>query len=205
MRGFGLACLIATASLAAAVAAHAQATPGKAAPAFSATDSNGKAVSLADFKGKIVVLEWTNHDCPYVRKHYGSGNMQALQGDAASAGVVWLSVVSSAPGMQGFVEGLEANSLTETRKAKPTAVVLDPKGVMGKAYGATATPHIFVIAPEGTLAYAGAIDDKPTSNPSDVPKARNYVKDALAAVFAGKPMTPSQTRAYGCSVKYRGS
>jgi peroxiredoxin len=186
-------------------AGRAQALPGKAAPAFTATDSNGKAINLADFKGKIVVLEWTNHDCPYVRKHYGSGNMQALQAEAAGKDVVWLSVISSAPGMQGFVSGLEANKLSDMRKAKPSAVVLDPKGAIGKVYGATATPHMYVIAPDGTLAYAGAIDDKPTSNPADVPKARNYVKDALAAVAAGKPMSPAQTRSYGCSVKYQGS
>jgi Redoxin len=192
-------------SLAGGSAAHAQATPGKPAPVFTAIDSNGKSVNLVNFKGKTVVLEWTNHDCPYVRKHYGSGNMQALQAEADSKDVVWVSVISSAPGMQGFVSGLEANALTDSRKAKPTAVVLDPKGTIGRAYGATATPHMFVIAPDGTLAYSGAIDDKPTSNPSDVPKARSYVKDALAAVAAGKPMSPAQTRSYGCSVKYQGS
>lgn len=208
MLRYGLAILAATAAL--AVAATAQdkagpAKPGQAAPAFTATDSNGKPVSLADFKGKTVVLEWTNHDCPYVRKHYGAGSMQALQTDATGKGVVWLSIVSSAPGMQGFVGGLEANKLSDDRKAKPSAVVLDPKGAVGRAYGATATPHMFVIAPDGTVAYAGAIDDKPSSNPADIPKARNYVKDAIAAVAAGKPMAPAQTRSYGCSVKYQGS
>lgn len=185
--------------------ALAQAVPGKPAPAFTATDSNGKPVSLADFKGKTVVLEWTNHECPYVRKHYGSGNMQALQGDAAEHGIVWLSVVSSAPGSQGFVNGQGANKLTSDRNAKPAAVLLDPTGALGHSYGATATPHMFVIAPDGTLAYAGAIDDKPTSNLTDIRRARNLVRDALAAVASGKPMTPSQTRSYGCSIKYQGS
>ncbi len=183
----------------------AQAIPGKPAPAFVAADSQGKKVELADFKGKTVVLEWTNHDCPYVRKHYGSGNMQALQTEATAKDIVWLSVISSAPGTQGFVKGSDADRLTESRKAKPTAVVLDPKGTIGRSYGATSTPHMFVIAPDGLLAYAGAIDDKPSSSVADVPKARNYVKDAIAAVAAGKPMSPAQTRSYGCSVKYQGS
>ncbi len=186
-------------------AALAEVRPGQLAPAFTVSDSNGKPVALADFRGKTVVLEWTNHDCPYVRKHYGAGNMQALQTDAAAKGVVWLTVISSAPGMQGFVSGLEANKLSDDRKAKPSAVLLDAKGALGRSYGATATPHMYVIAPDGTLAYAGAIDDKPSSNPADIPKARSYVKDALAAVAAGKPMTPAQTRSYGCSVKYQGS
>jgi peroxiredoxin len=198
--------LFAVALLAAAPSlAYAEAMPGKPAPEFTAVDSNGKTVSLSALKGKTVVLEWTNHDCPYVRKHYGAGNMQTLQREATGAGVVWLTVASSAKGSQGFVEGLEANKLTDDRKASPTAVVLDAAGTIGKAYGASATPHMFVIAPDGVLAYAGAIDDKPTSNPSDIPKARSYVREALAAVAAGKPMSPSQTRPYGCSVKYAGS
>jgi peroxiredoxin len=184
---------------------QAEAIAGKPAPAFSAIDSNGQTVELAAYKGKTVVLEWTNHNCPYVRKHYGAGNMQALQSAAAAQGVVWLTVVSSAPGMQGFVSGLEANALTDERKAKPTAVLLDPKGSIGKAYGATSTPHMYVIGPDGTLAYGGAIDDKPTSNPADIAKARNYVTEAIQAVAAGKPMSPAQTRSYGCSVKYQGS
>ncbi len=185
--------------------AFAEAIPGRPAPDFTAVDSNGKPVTLSALKGKTVVLEWTNHECPYVRKHYGAGNMQSLQREATGAGVVWLTVASSARGKQGFVEGLEANKLTDDRKAKPTAVLLDAAGTIGKAYGATATPHMFVIAPDGILAYAGAIDDKPSSNQGDIPKARNYVRDALAAVAAGKSMTPSQTRSYGCSVKYTGS
>ena len=182
--------------------AAAQAVGGKPAPAFSAVNSDGKAVTLAEFKGKTVVLEWTNHDCPYVRKHYGAGNMQALQAEARANGVIWLSVISSAPGSQGFVSGLEANKLSDDRKAKPTAVLLDPKGSVGKQYGATATPHMFVIGPDGTLVYGGAIDNKATTNAADIKTARNYVRDALTAVAAGTPMSPAQTRAYGCSVKY---
>jgi peroxiredoxin len=178
------------------------AVAGSPAPDFAGVDSNGKSVRLSDFKGKTVVLEWTNHGCPYVQKHYGAGNMQALQAEAAAAGVVWLSVISSAPGTQGHVDGLEANKLTDERKASPTAVLIDPKGAIGRAYGATATPHMFVIAPDGKLAYGGAIDDKPTTNKGDIKTARNYVRDALAAVAAGKGPTPAQTRAYGCSVKY---
>ena len=131
--------------------------------------------------------------------------MQALQGEATGKGVVWLSVASSAPGSQGHVTGPQANKLTDDRKAKPTAVVLDPNGTIGKSYGATSTPHMFVISPDGAVAYSGAIDDKASASVSDIPKARNYVRDALAAVAAGKPMSPGQTRSYGCSVKYQGS
>lgn len=182
--------------------AHAEAVAGRPAPDFNAIDSNGKAVKLSDFKGKTVVLEWTNDGCPYVKKHYGAGNMQALQAEASAQGVVWLSVISSAPGLQGYVNGLEANKLTDDRKAKPAAVLLDPKGSIGKTYGAKTTPHMFVVAPDGVLAYTGAIDDKPSSNPADIKAARSFVRDALTAVAAGKPMSPAQTRAYGCSVKY---
>lgn len=174
----------------------------KPAPAFTGTDSNGKKVSLQDFRGKTVVLEWTNHDCPFVRKHYGSGNMQALQQEAASDDVVWLSVVSSAPGRQGHVSAARANELTAARKAAPSAVLLDPDGTIGRAYEATATPHMFVIDTKGTLVYKGAIDDKPSANPADIEIATNYVRDALAATLAGKMPKPGATRAYGCSVKY---
>jgi Redoxin len=175
---------------------------GEPAPDFTAIDANGQLVKLSGFKGKTVVLEWSNHDCPYVRKHYGSRNMQSLQADAAKDGVIWLTVISSAPGKQGYVAGLEANKLTEDRQAKPAAVVLDPKGEVGRLYGATATPNMYVIAADGRLVYSGAIDDKPSSSLSDVPKARNYVREAMAAAKTGQPMSPAATRAYGCSVKY---
>jgi peroxiredoxin len=175
---------------------------GKAAPDFTAVDSNGKSHQLSSFKGKTIVLEWTNDGCPYVQKHYGSGNMQALQKSAADAGVVWLSVISSAPGTQGHVNGAGANKLTTERKASPTAVLLDPTGKIGKLYDAKTTPHMYVIDPKGNLAYSGAIDDKPTSNQADARTARNYVFEALAAVYAGKAPAVTNSRPYGCSVKY---
>jgi peroxiredoxin len=175
---------------------------GTPAPAFSAVNTEGKTVNLNDYRGKTVVLEWTNDGCPYVRKHYGSGNMQALQKKWTGEGIVWLSVISSPPGEQGFADATRANSLTTERKATPTAVLLDPKQQVAKAYGATSTPHMYIIKPDGTLAYAGAIDDKPTSRPSDITGAKNYVDDALAELKAGKPVSMPATRAYGCVVKY---
>lgn len=197
---FAAMCLLSAAALISPALADAQ--PGKMAPEFSAVDSNGKSHKLSDFKGKTVVLEWTNDGCPYVRKHYGAGNMQALQKTAADKDTVWLTVISSAEGQQGYVKGPEANKLTVDRKATPTAVLLDPQGKVGQLYGATATPHMYVINAQGMLAYAGAIDDKPTANPSDIKGARNYVTEALAAVADGKPVQVASTRAYGCSVKY---
>lgn len=196
---FGLASAIA---IAPAVAAP---KIGEAAPNFSAVDSTGKTVKLSDFKGKTVVLEWTNHDCPFVVKHYATNNMQATQKDATAKGVVWLSVISSAPGEQGHVDGKTADKLTATRGASPTAVLLDPEGKVGRAYDARTTPHMYVITAEGKLAYNGAIDDKPTSDKADIKGAKNLVRNALDAVAAGKPVDPAVTRAYGCSVKYKGS
>ena len=175
---------------------------GAAAPAFSAGATTGKSVSLADYSGKIVVLEWTNHLCPYVQKHYETSNMQALQKDATGQGVVWLTIISSAPDTQGYVLAKEADDLTRKRTASPTAVLLDPNGVVGKLYGATNTPHMYVVDKSGLLAYAGAIDDRPTTRRSDVSIARNYVREALAAVAAGQPVKTPVTRAYGCTVKY---
>ncbi len=186
-----------------ASAARADAIPGKPAPEFTAVDSNGKSHKLSDYKGRTVVLEWTNDGCPYVRKHYGAGNMQALQLEAADKSIVWLTVISSAKGEQGYVDGAGANKLTADRKARPAAVLLDPTGVVGKAYGAKTTPHMYVIKADGQLAYNGAIDDKPTSNPADIKGARPYVKEALSAVAEGKPVQVATTRAYGCSVKYQ--
>jgi AhpC/TSA family len=182
--------------------AHAAPQVGKPAPEFSAVDSNGKTVKLSDFRGKIVVLEWTNDGCPYVKKHYGSGNMQSLQRDAAAKGAVWLSIISSAPGMQGYVDGAAANALTKSRSAAPTAVLLDPEGAIGHLYEARTTPHMFIVNKDGTLAYMGGIDDKPTSNPDDIKGAKNYVRAALEDVAAGKPAGEAVTRPYGCSVKY---
>lgn len=183
-------------------AALATATVGKPAPAFTATDSLGQTVRLDAYRGKTVVLEWTNDGCPYVQKHYGAGNMQALQKKLTTEGIVWLTVISSAPGTQGFVSGLEADELTRTRGAAPTAVLLDPKGTVARLYDARTTPHMFIVTPDGTLAYKGAIDDKPTTRHEDIKTAVNYVTSALAQLAAGKPVDPAVTRSYGCSVKY---
>jgi hypothetical protein len=159
-------------------------------------------VSLADFKGKTVVLEWTNNGCPFVRKHYGSGNMQALQAEATKNGVVWLSIASSPPGYQGHVDGPAANAELARAGATPTAVVLDHKSTIAKAYQARVTPHMYIVDPKGTLVYMGGIDDKPTSNPADIPGAKNYVREALGEMKAGKPVSAPNTRAYGCTVHY---
>jgi len=177
--------------------------PGQPAPDFTARDASGHEVRLSSFKGKVVVLEWTNHDCPYVKKHYGTGNMQALQKDAASKGVIWLTISSSAVGSQGHVNGLDAEKLTADRKASPTAFLLDHDGRVGRVYGATATPHMYVIDKAGVLAYMGAMDDKPSTNRDDVPNARNYVREALTALQAGQPVKTASTRVYGCTIKYQ--
>jgi peroxiredoxin len=183
--------------------AHAAPEIGKPAPDFSATDSNGKTVRLSDFKGKTVVLEWTNDGCPYVQKHYSSNNMQSLQKEETAKGIVWLTLISSAPGEQGYATGDEANKLTASRGAAPTAVLLDSEGKVGRLYSARTTPHMFVVTPDGTLAYMGGIDNKPTANPADIATAKNYVRAALDSLAAGKPVADAVTRPYGCSVKYK--
>jgi len=190
------------AAIAAPVLALAAANVDAPAPGFTATTADGKAVSLADYKGKTVVLEWTNHDCPYVKKHYGSSNMQAQQKAATAQGVVWLQVISSAPGQQGFVDGATAQKLNADRGAAPTATLLDPKGELGKLYGAQTTPHLYVIKGDGTLAYKGGIDSLATADKNDIAKAEPYVTEALAAVAAGRKVEKASTRPYGCSVKY---
>ena len=166
------------------------------------TDSNGTEHQLSDFAGKTVVLEWTNDGCPYVKKHYNTDNMQALQKEAAANDVVWLSIISSAPGKQGHVSGEEANALTTSRGAAPTAVVLDEAGVAGRTFAAKTTPHMYIIDGEGTLRYQGAIDDNPSSNPATVADATNHVKVALAEMAAGQAVSTTDTQPYGCSVKY---
>jgi peroxiredoxin len=193
--------LFAAALLACAGAASAAPTVGAPAPDFTLPGADGKTYSLSAQKGKYVVLEWTNHDCPFVKKHY-SGNMQALQKDAADKGVVWLSVISSAPGKQGHVDAARATALTESRGAAPTAVLLDPSGEVGRKYDAKTTPHMFVVAPDGTLVYMGGIDSIPSSDVADIAKATPYVKVALAEAMAGKPVSNASTKPYGCSVKY---
>jgi peroxiredoxin len=175
---------------------------GTAAPDFSVRDTKGAVVHLADYRGRIVVLEWTNDTCPFVGKQYRSGNMQTLQKTYTGEGVVWLTVVSSAEGEPGFVTPAEADRDTASRNAAPTAVLLDPSGSLGRLYGARATPHMFVIDAAGHLVYRGAIDDKPSTNPADVATAHNYVSAALEETLAGRPVTIPATTAYGCSVKY---
>jgi peroxiredoxin len=175
------------------------------APAFSVKTADGVERSLSDYAGKIVVLEWTNHDCPYVRKHYGTGNMQRLQKQAAADGIVWLTVISSAPGEQGYVDGDEAKQIAAEAGAAPAEILLDPEGTMGRAYGAKTTPHMYVIDREGHLVYMGGIDDRPTTKPGDVQGAENYVAAALADLAAGRPVRTASSRPYGCSIKYRSS
>ncbi|HYN39116.1 MAG TPA: redoxin domain-containing protein [Rhodospirillales bacterium] len=192
------ACLSVVASVAGAAPAI-----GQPAPAFIGTDSQGRSISLADYRGSIVVLEWTNHDCPFVRRHYDAGNMQALQQQAATYGVAWLTIISSAPGEQGYVSGPEADALTMSRNAVPKAVILDPSGDIGRAYAAKTTPQMFVVDAGGTLVYMGAIDDEPRNMGADPARADNYVRDALGALKAGKPVAPPVTQPYGCSVKYK--
>lgn len=176
--------------------------PGAPAPAFTGTDTKGVQHALAAFRGKTVVLEWTNHECPYTVKHYATGNMQALQNAATGSGAIWLTVVSSRPGTQGYIDAAAADGLTASRSAKPSAVLLDPTGQIGRLYDARTTPHMFVINGAGTLVYMGAIDDRPTASHASVRGARNYVREALDALAAGRPIAVASTRPYGCSVKY---
>ena len=184
------------------VAVYAAAKVGETAPDFSVVDSNGKTHKLSDYKGKFVVLEWHNQGCPYVKKHYGSGNMQKLQKEWTAKGVVWLTIISSAPGKQGFVSAQEENAYLKQSGASPTAALLDPNGDVGRLYAAKTTPHMFVIDPKGTMVYNGAIDDKPTSDPNDLNGASNYVTAALSEATAGKIVSTSTTKPYGCTVKY---
>ena len=191
---FGAAMLSGTAS--------AKIATGSTVADMQVTDSNGTVHNLSDFAGKNVVLEWTNDGCPYVKKHYKSGNMQALQKEAAADGTVWLSVISSAPGKQGHVSGEQANTLTSTRGAAPTAVILDETGTAGRTFSAKTTPHMYVIDASQTLVYQGAIDDNRSANPADALTANNYVREALSAVKSGAPIATPETAPYGCSVKY---
>lgn len=193
---------VATTLALAAAGAIAAATVGQPAPAFTAVDTAGKAVSLADFKGKHVVLEWVNPGCPFVVKHYNSANMQGTQKEAAAKGVVWLAINSTAPDATDFKAPAAMAQWMQGHKAAATATLMDADGKVGKAYGARTTPHMYIINPAGTLVYAGAIDSKPSSNPADIPSATNHVNAALAETLAGKPVTMASTKPYGCSVKY---
>jgi peroxiredoxin len=175
---------------------------GEPAPNFTAVDSNGKTHKLSDYRGKVVVLEWHNQGCPYTRKHYESGNMQRLQKEWTAKGVVWFTVISSAPGQQGYVTADQENEYLSRANASPTAALLDAKGEVGHLYGAKTTPQMFVINQVGVLVYDGAIDDKPTTEQSDIAGAKNFVSLALQEATAGKPVVVATTRPYGCSVKY---
>ncbi len=188
------------------VAFSVQAEPviNKPAPLFSAQAADGKTVNLADFHGKTVILEWTNNECPFVKKHYETGNIPKLQQQAAAQGVVWLQIISSAPGKQGFVDGATAKKLNEERGATPTNTLFDPEGTIGRLYIATNTPQFFIINPEGVLLYKGAVDSIPSADKADIAKAENYISAALSELAAGKAISKNTTKPYGCTVKYAG-
>ena len=185
-----------------AVSSSASAKVGAMAPEFTVKDMNGNSHNLSDFTGKYVVLEWLNYGCPFVGKQYGSGNMQALQKEWTAKGVVWLSVISSAPGEQGHSANDKAKADYKSKGSNDTTVILDESGVVGKAYGAATTPHMYIINPNGKLIYNGAIDDKPTTDQADVKTAKNFVAAALSEAMAGKTVTLATSQPYGCNVKY---
>lgn len=178
------------------------ATVGQPAPAWTLSDQEGKSHELADYKGKYVVLEWYNKDCPFVKKHYGSGNMQKLQKWAKDKGVVWLSVISSKEGKQGYLTADQAKEVMKENRIESAAIVFDTDGKVGKAYGAKTTPHMYVIDTKGTLIYNGGIDDKATPSAADIATSRNHVKEALEEALAGKQVSVQTSQPYGCSVKY---
>ncbi len=178
---------------------------GQQAPDFSAAASNGQTYKLSDFKGKFVVLEWHNNGCPYTQKHYNSGNMQRLQKEWTAKGVVWFTVISSAPGEQGYVSAAQENDYMTRMNAAPTAALLDSDGKVGRLFSAKTTPQMILIGRDGAMLYDGAIDDRPTEDPSSLAGAKSYIAAALSEALAGKPVSTSSSRPYGCSVKYRGS
>ncbi|HVK79355.1 MAG TPA: thioredoxin family protein [Verrucomicrobiae bacterium] len=182
--------------------AQASVATGSQAPAFSVQDANGATRTLAEFRGRTLILEWTNHGCPYVRKHYDSRNMQTLQQEATADGAAWLQIISSAQGEQGYLDAAGARARVQTDGAHPTATLLDPTGVVGRAYGALTTPHMYIINPAGVLVYQGAIDDRPSARPASLEGATNYVRAALADLEAGRAVRTAETTAYGCNVKY---
>jgi len=190
-----------------AIAAFALEPPavGSAAPGFSLPDAKGQTHSLSQYKGKYVVLEWFNPECPFVKKHYGSGNMQKLQDQYTSKGEVWLTIDSNAPGTEGNITPEQAQKISASWKTHETALLLDPEGKVGRAFGAKNTPNMVIINPDGKIAYEGAIDSKASPNPADIPSSTNYVKAALDESLAGKSVSTPQTKPYGCSVKYKSS
>ncbi len=192
--------LLASAALPPAWAVEVQ----QAAPDFTAPGADGRPIQLSAYQGKVVVLEWTNHDCPFVKKHYESGNIPKLQKEAAAQGVVWLQVISSAPGQQGHVDAATAKQVNAYRDAKPAGIVLDENGAVGRLYGARTTPHIFVIDQQGKLAYKGGIDSIPSNRPEDIAEAEPYARNAIQATLKGQRVAKANTQPYGCSVKYGG-
>ena len=182
--------------------AQASVATGSRAPDFSVQDANGATRTLSEFRGRTVVLEWTNNGCPYVRKHYDSRNMQTLQQEATTDGVVWLQIISSAPGEQGYLDAAGALARVQTDGAHPSATLLDPTGMVGRAYGALTTPHMYIVNPAGVLVYQGAIDDRPSARPASLEGATNYVRAALVDLDAGRAVRTAQTTPYGCNVKY---
>jgi AhpC/TSA family len=198
LTAFGTATMVATPAIA-------QSTVGQTAPAFKATDTTGKTVSLADFKGKHVVLEWTNPSCPFVKKHYDGGNMPATQKAALAQGVVWLQVVSTAKSHQDHAKPAELTAWQKSKGSAPTATLMDEDGKVGRQYAARTTPHLYIVDPAGKLIYAGGIDSIPSANAADIKTATNYVNQSLSEALAGKPISQPVTRAYGCSVKYDGA
>src|SRR5437660_9674292 len=198
--------LLALSSLVATTLFAADSPPvGAAAPDFSLPDVSGKTHSLSEYKGKYVVLEWFNPECPFVEKHYGGGNMQKLQGEYTGKGVVWLTIDSNAPGTEGNITAEQAQKIMAQWKTKQTALVLDPESKIAKLYGAKNTPDMVIINPEGKIVYEGAIDSKATPNPADIPSSTNYVKSALDESLAGKPVSNAQTKPYGCHITYKSS
>ncbi len=189
-------------SLALALPLSAAVETGSAAPGFTLADTSGQTHSLADFKGKFVVLEWTNHQCPFVVKHYQEGHMQALQEQLTGEGVVWLQIVSSAEGKQGHVTAEQGEALRESKEMMSTAMLLDPDGSVGRAYDARTTPHMYLIDPEGTLVYQGAIDSIKSTSTDDIAEAENFLLAAYTNAKAGEPVDKGTTSPYGCSVKY---
>jgi len=197
-----LSLLTAAAFAPSALAQTDQAEVGEPAPDFTLKDANGETHSLSDFEGQYVVLEWLNFECPFVGKHYGSGNMQQLQDTYTEEGVTWLSIVSSAEGKQGYYPPEEMKAQKQKHNGNMTAILMDTSGEVGKTYGATVTPHMYVINPEGELVYRGGIDDKPTTDEADIEGATNYVEKALTAAMNGEEVSPKQAKPYGCTIKY---
>lgn len=195
--------LLAAAALTLAAAVQAAPSVGQPAPDFTLNDATGKPVKLSDFRGRHVVLEWTNPGCPFVRKHYNSGNMPATQQEATAKGVAWLSINSTEKASSEYLEPARLVAWQQERKARPTAVLPDEKGTVGRLYGARTTPHMYIVDPQGKLVYAGGIDSIPSADPEDIRKAVNYVKQGLNEALAGKPISMATTRAYGCSIKYK--